>query len=230
MSRTFYADTRTVESHKAKRRTQGIMIFAMALVLLIAIIIASNDDYLYDWAKSFHTQMDTIHTWCVVICVISAIFLISAIVIVALSNSELKRLSSSCITVGDEGVNGTHYPYDGAPVCQPFAVKYEAIEHASARSSAADNLSIVTKDCEYRCYALSNASEIASLINKKVEELKNGPAPKDTHASSGSRYSGPAAAAGKASSAKPSVIFCMKCGAKAPANARYCPKCGEDMV
>lgn len=171
--------------------------------------------------------------WMWIIVVLCIVFVIASIALRATFKNKVAQYSSSKVTLTDKGVEGVCFDSENDLDGRPFSVKYEEILSASGFAGEKINLTIRTNGAEYKCLAIENASEAASMImhrKKKLAESKDEAKPeRSEQARAAANEPSPARPAVKTGGPVPGIIFCPKCGAKAPADSNWCPKCGESV-
>ncbi len=215
MNKTYNADREIINGLERMASKETVQIVIGAFLLLIGII------------------GGILMTWLLIVAVLALIFMVSSIALRSHFKAKARQYSSSYLRLNDRGIEGVSFRDESDLTGRPFSVEYRDVTSASGFEGEKINLTIKTKSGDYSCLGIENASEAAKrIMNNKMRLIEQEMEAKEERSRSVPADSGNAAPRpsnalkGQASG----IIFCSKCGAKAPADSTYCPKCGELMI
>lgn len=216
MSQVFYANRAAVE--KADKRTRSEMLQGCgdAFLCLMLLIIRSNDEMIYSFARDYETSSSKVESWITGFLIFFAIMMVISIILFIKNNKEYKKLMQSYVEINDDSVCGTAVAL-GTEDLYPFSCTLDEIVHVASVGNEGVNLIISTERVTYSCYQIENAAVVASYLNKAraTSEQKTGDNEVTTRARTFEAYPH-----------KKTIAFCKCCGSTMPDGSTVCNQCG----
>ncbi len=216
MSQVFYASRAAIKKAEKKKRSEMLQGTGDAFLCLMLLIIRSNDEMIYSFARDYETSPSKVESWITGFLIFFAIMMVISIVLFIKNNEEYEKLMQSYVEINDDSVYGRAVAL-GAEDLYPFSCTLDEIVHVASVGSEGVNLIISTERVTYSCYQIENAAMAASYINKARAAV--GQKTDDNEVTIRARDP-------DAHPRKKRIAFCKCCGSTMPDGETVCSQCG----